>query len=144
MSNCSLKKLVKVDFADTTVICHETVEKSHGQIEVRKVTVCSDVEWLRQRHDWPDLKSIIMVEYTAEEGGKTRRETRFYITSLTIGANRWPPVSAITGAQENGLHWVMDMMFRDHENRIRKDCVPANFATIKHMVSNIQRSSKGK
>lgn len=28
--------------------------------------------------------------------------------------------------------------------RIRKDSAPANFATIKHMASNILRSSKGK
>jgi hypothetical protein len=42
---------MKVDFADTTVTCHETVEKSHGRIEVRKVTVCANIEWLQQRHD---------------------------------------------------------------------------------------------
>jgi predicted transposase YbfD/YdcC len=46
---------------------------------------------------------------------------------------------------ENGLHWVMDMMFRDNECRVRTDNAPANFATIKHVVLNLIRlESSGK
>ena len=45
---------------------------------------------------------------------------------------------------ENGLHWVMDMVFRDDECRIRKQNDPANFATIKHMASNLLRRAPGK
>ncbi len=40
---------------------------------------------------------------------------------------------------ENGLHWVMDMMFRDDECRVRTDNAPANFTTIKHMALNLIR-----
>lgn len=139
-----LEEQAKVNFADTTVTCHETVEKSHGRIEVRKVTVCADVEWLRLQHDWPGLASIVMVEYVAEKGSKTRRETRFYISSLAVEAELMAACIRDHWGVENGLHWVMDMVFRDDECRIRKDNAPANFATIKHMASNILRSSKGK
>ena len=45
---------------------------------------------------------------------------------------------------ENGLHWVMDMVFRDDECRIRKQNAPANFATVKHMASNLLRQTPGK
>ena len=45
---------------------------------------------------------------------------------------------------ENGLHWVMDMVFRDDECRIRKQNAPANFATVKHMASNLLRQAPGK
>ena len=44
---------------------------------------------------------------------------------------------------ENGLHWVMDMVFFDDECRIRKGNAPANFTTIKHAASNMLRSVKG-
>ena len=51
------------------------------------------------------------------------------------------------GAQPLGrrewAHWVMDMVFRD-ECRIRSAHAPANFATIKHMASNLLRRGKGK
>ena len=45
---------------------------------------------------------------------------------------------------ENSHHWVMDMVFRDDECRIRKDNAPANFATIKHIASNLMRRAAGK
>ena len=38
-------------------------------------------------------------------------------------------------AIENSLHWVMDMMFRDDECRVRTNHAPANFTTIKHMAT---------
>ena len=138
------KEQIERNYGDTTVSCHETVEKSHGRIEIRKVTVCTDIEWLRQRHEWAGLASIIMVEYSAEEGGKTRRDVRFHISSLRVEAEVMGACIRDHWGVENGLHWVMDMVFRDDECRIRKDSAPANFATIKHMASNILRSSKGK
>lgn len=138
------KEQIERNYGDTTVSCHETVEKSHGRIEMRKVTVCTDIEWLQQRHGWPGLASIIMVEYSAEEGGKTRREVRFCIASLRVEAEVMAAYIRDHWGVENGLHWVMDMVFGDDECRIRKDSAPANFATIKHMASNILRSSKGK
>ena len=41
-------------------------------------------------------------------------------------------------------HWVMDMVFCDDECRIRNDNAPANFATIKHIASNLMRTKAGK
>ncbi len=46
---------------------------------------------------------------------------------------------------ENGFHWVMDLMFRDDECRVRTDNATANFTTIKHMALNLIRlKSSGK
>jgi predicted transposase YbfD/YdcC len=45
---------------------------------------------------------------------------------------------------ENSLHWVMDMMFRDDECRVRTDHAPANFTTIKHMAHNLLRTATSK
>ncbi len=38
----------------------------------------------------------------------------------------------------------MDMVFRDDECRIRKHNAPANFATVKHMASNLLGRAPGK
>jgi predicted transposase YbfD/YdcC len=40
-------------------------------------------------------------------------------------------------AIENSLHWVMDMVFRDDECRVRTENAPANFVTLKHMANNL-------
>jgi hypothetical protein len=39
-----------------------------------------DIDWLRQRHDWPGLTALAMVESVREIAGKAERERRFYIT----------------------------------------------------------------
>jgi predicted transposase YbfD/YdcC len=75
---------------------------------------------------------------------KTRAETRYYISSMTSDAEHHAKAIRDHWGIENGLHWVMDMVFRDDECRIRKGNAPANFTTIKHVASNMLRSVKGK
>ncbi len=128
-----------------TMDCYKLSENSHGRNEVRKITVCSDVEWLQKRHDWPGLARIIVIEYSSTDTtGKTRKETRFYISSLVANAKFMAAAIRDHWGVENGLHWVMDMVFRDDECRIRKGNAPANFTTIKHMANNLLRLSKDK
>jgi len=131
-------------FKDTTISRHETVDGDHGRIETRTTTVIHDVDWLQERHDWPGLKAVVIVESTREIADKTERETRFYITSLALLANLVGPIIRSHWAVENSLHWVLDMIFRDDECRVRTDHAPANFTTIKHMAQNLIRRAPGK
>jgi predicted transposase YbfD/YdcC len=131
-------------FKDTQVSRHQTVDGDHGRIETRTYTAIHDVAWLQERHDWPGLRGVVMVESTREIGDKIERETRFYITSLVWLASQMGPVIRSHWGIENSLHWVMDMLFRDDECRIRTDHAPANFTTIKHMAQNLLRKAPGK
>jgi len=131
-------------FAQTTVSRFKTLDGDHGRIETRQYTVVHDVEWLRERHDWPGLKGIVIVESQREIDAKTSRETRFYMTSLTLDAEAVGPMIRDHWAVENSLHWIMDMVFRDDECRVRTENAPANFTTIKHMASNLIRKAPGK
>jgi predicted transposase YbfD/YdcC len=132
------------DFKDTKVSYAKTVDGDHGRIETRQTTVIHDVAWLQERHDWPGLKGVVIVESTREVGDKIEHETRFYITSLVMAANLLGPVIRSHWTIENSLHWVMDMVFRDDECRVRTDHAPANFATLKHMAHNLIRRAPGK
>jgi len=132
------------DFKDTTISRAETVDADHGRIETRAVTVIHDIEWLQEQHAWPGMKSVVMVESTREISGKTERETRFYITSLVLLANQLASLVRDHWAVENSLHWVLDMVFRDDECRLRTDHAPANFTTLKHMALNLIRRAKTK
>jgi predicted transposase YbfD/YdcC len=131
-------------FADTTVSVDETIDGEHGRIETRHVTVVHDVAWLQARHDWPGLKGLVIVESTREIGMRTERETRYYLTSSPWPAERLGPMVRDHWAVENGLHWVMDMTFRDDECRIRTDHAPENFVALKHMAANIARKANGR
>jgi predicted transposase YbfD/YdcC len=131
-------------FKDSKASRHETVDGDHGRIETRTYTMIHDVAWLKERHDWPGLQGVVMVESTREIGDKIERETRFYITSLVWLASQLGPVIRSHWAVENSLHWVMDMIFRDDECRIRTQHAPANFTTLKHMAHNLIRKAPGK
>ena len=132
------------DFKDTSVSRAETIDGDHGRIETRAVTVIHDIEWLQEQHAWPGMKSVVIVESTREISGKTERETRFYITSLVLLASQMASLVRDHWAVENSLHWVLDMVFRDDECRLRTDHAPANFTTLKHMALNLIRRAKTK
>jgi predicted transposase YbfD/YdcC len=131
-------------FKDTEISQDETVDGDHGRIETRKTTVIHDVDWLQERHNWPGMKGVVMVESIREIGDKIETETRFYITSLALLAVLVGPIIRSHWAIENSLHWVMDMIFRDDECRVRTENAPANFTTLKHMAHNLIRRAPGK
>jgi predicted transposase YbfD/YdcC len=131
-------------FADAEISRAETVDGDHGRIETRTTTVIHNVAWLRERHEWPGLNGVVIVESLREIDGKIARETRFYITSLLLLANLMGPIVRDHWSVENSLHWTMDMIFRDDECRVRTDHAPANFTTVKHMALNLIRRAPGK
>lgn len=131
-------------FRDTAVSRNQTLDGDHGRIETRTTTVIHDVDWLQERHAWPGLKGIVMVESLRETDGKAEHETRFYITSLPLMAAQIGLIVRDHWAVENSLHWVMDMIFRDDECRVRTEHAPANFTTIKHMALNLLRRAPSK
>ena len=131
-------------FSDTTVSADETVDGDHGRIETRRVTVLHDIAWLQERHGWPGLKGIVVIDSTREIGARTERETRYYLTSSASRAEQLGPMVRDHWAVENSLHWVMDMTFHDDECRIRTEHAPENFVTLKHMAANLARKAPGR
>jgi predicted transposase YbfD/YdcC len=130
-------------FKDTTISRHETVDGDHGRIETRTTTVIHDVGWLQERHQWPGLQGVVIVESIRELNGTIETERRLYITSLILQAPEIGPAIRSHWVIENSLHWVMDMTFRDDECRIRKHHAPANVVTMKHVAHNLLRRGKG-
>jgi predicted transposase YbfD/YdcC len=131
-------------FENATISRDQTTDGDHGRIETRTTTVIHDIAWLQERHDWPGLKGVVMIESIREINDKIERETRFYVTSLVLLADKLGPIIRSHWAVENSLHWVMDMVFRDDECRVQTDHAPANFTTLKHMATNLLRRAPSK
>jgi predicted transposase YbfD/YdcC len=131
-------------FSDTKISVHQDdIDKHHGRIEQRRCTVIHDVAWVQGLHSWPGLRSIIILDSMRETAGKIQTETRLYISSLTLEAAKAAPLVRGHWSVET-MHWVMDMVFRDDECRVRKDHAPANFTTIKHIATNLLARAKDK
>ena len=132
----------KADDVEDAIVSRDTiVDGGHGRVETR-TTVIHRVGW-RDRHRWTGLKSIIVVDSRREIDGKIQTETRLCITSLVLPAHVVGPIVRDHWAIENGLHWVMDMVFRQKECRVRADHAPASLATVKHMALNLTRPAPG-
>ena len=131
-------------FANTPVSRDTTVDGDHGRIETRTVTVFHDIGWLQDTHQWPGLKSVVMVESKREIDGKVETETRFYITSLALLAVAINPMIRSHWMIENGLHWVLDMVFRDDDCRVRTENAPFILHMIKQLALNVLRTGKSK
>lgn len=131
---------------------YQTFDAEHGRQERRAYFVTGDVAWLRERHQtaggdsWVGLASIGMVEARRREGGPGTRvsvERRYYISSLAVDAagSAQQFAAAVRGhwGIENGLHWVLDVAFREDECRVRCDHAPQNLAILRQVAVNLLR-----
>lgn len=121
----------------------ETLEKGHGRIEQRRCWITEDTDWLEQKAEWKGLRSIIMVETHREIiGGEKSVKRRYFISSLESDAKQ--ALESVRGhwAIENGLHWCLDIGFREDECRMRTGNEAENVAIIRHLGINLLKQEK--
>jgi predicted transposase YbfD/YdcC len=121
---------------------YRTVEKDHGRFEVREVWVSEAIGWLTAEAKWPGLKSIAMVRSTREEGEKREVKERLYISSLPAEAKRIAEAVRTHWSIENSLHWVLDVSFREDENRVHTGYGQQNLVMLRHLALNLIRQEK--
>lgn len=87
---------------------------------MRRALICHDLEWLEARHDWPGLKAISKVTATRGKEGNTTTQSRYYLLSTSLSAERFPAVTRAHWAIENSLHWVLEVPMNEDRARNRK------------------------
>lgn len=124
---------------------HRTEEKGHGRHEVRDYRVIYDPQSLRTRDDWPDLASIIRVIRRRRKGDKESDEVVYYISSSTKPAAELAAAIREHWGIENGLHWVLDVVFKEDQSRIRDRTAAENMAWVRRVAVSLlkQDTSKG-
>ena len=63
---------------------HQTIDKDHGRIEVRRAWLSSDIAWFQDKPDWPGLTSVGMVEAQRTTNDHTQTQRRYYRFPATI------------------------------------------------------------
>lgn len=122
-----------------------TTSKGHGRLETRSCWTISDpnvVQALRGAKDWEQLQSLVKVQARRRDGQKETVEDRYYLSSLEGKAKQLLDATRAHWQIENGLHWVLDIAFREDESRIRKDHGAQNFATLRHIALNLLKQEK--
>jgi predicted transposase YbfD/YdcC len=126
---------------------HIEIDKGHGRIETRTVTVAHEVDWLRGERRFPgemrlpDVATLVRVVSRVELKDRCRVETRYYISSAKLTAARAAEAVRNHWAIENQLHWVLDVTFAEDQSRLRKGHGAHNMAVVRHFAINLIRTA---
>jgi predicted transposase YbfD/YdcC len=149
----TLRAEVEAAFAEApagTLDTHARLDKGHGRIEERRMTVLRDTDWLAGERRFPgELRlpgaaCLLRAETRVEAKGATRTETRFFISSRALSAAEAAAAVREHWAIENRLHWVLDVTFADDQSRLRKGHGARNMATVRHFALNLVRNATDK
>jgi predicted transposase YbfD/YdcC len=125
-----------------------TVEKDHGRLEVRVCETIADPEviaWLDPEGRWPGLRTLARVTATRRVGERDpTTSVRYYLTSLPSTAK--PIAEAVRShwGIENGLHWVLDMAFREDESRARTGHSAQNLAVLRKLALTLIQQDRSR
>jgi predicted transposase YbfD/YdcC len=137
------------DPATTGLPTVEVVDKDHGRIETRRYSVSHDVDWLVGERRYPDeprfhaLKSLVKTTTTTEWRGKVTEETRYFISSALLTPRRAAEAIRAHWGVES-LHWVLDVIFKEDQSRLRRGHGAQNMALVRRLAFNLVRAGKGK
>lgn len=120
-------------------------ETSHGRREHREyyqMTVPDDFSELPR---WSGLRTVGMTVRThVDKNGKSKTERRYFISSERRNGNLFASYVRGHWGIENSLHWVMDVVFREDESRIRERTLADNISWIRRFAITLYKQHPSK
>jgi predicted transposase YbfD/YdcC len=121
---------------------HDTADHGHGRQESRYYEAVPAPKGLRNRAAWADLRSICRATRVWREKGEEKSEVRYFISSLPADAQVLGEAIRSHWGVENGLHWVLDMVFAEDRSRARTDHAAANLAVLRRWLVSLLRRDR--
>jgi predicted transposase YbfD/YdcC len=119
---------------DLQVSVSSRSDEGHGRSEERTLWAApaSSVE---AACAWPGAESVVAVRRRRVENGVASEEWRYFLSSLTShNPERLAHVIRGHWGIENGLHWSLDVGFREDQSRIHERRAQENFATLRRFA----------
>lgn len=127
---------------------YSTTETGHGRHEHREVRVLPARDYLSaaQVAAWVGVLTIVMVTRVVwcQATGVGSTEVSYFLSSLRPNARRIG--TAIRGhwSIENGLHWVLDVVFREDARRLYDRTAAENSAFLNRLALSLLRGDASK
>ena len=121
---------------------HESAAEGHGRQEERYVTVIPAPEGLPD--GWEGVRAVVVVGRERELEGRNASTTHYYITSLDATARELAAHVRGHWGVENGLHWCLDVTFREDANRTRDANAGADLGVVRRVAASLLKQDKGK
>jgi len=122
--------------------CFDAFDESHGRLVRRRVFACTDLAPFATLEDWPGLAAVVAVETIRgiPGRGKVKAEIRHYLSSARLPPERLAAAIRNHWGVENGLHWVLDVVFREDASRVRERNAARNLALLRKIALNLARA----
>jgi predicted transposase YbfD/YdcC len=114
----------------------ETVEKKHGRLERRSLTVSAE---LKGYLDWPGAEQVFKLErhFTRLVDGQVTHEVVYGITSLSaqqVSAKQLLQLIRCHWGIENGLHYRRDETLREDWCHLKRGQAPRAMAALNNLI----------
>lgn len=119
---------------------HISKSYGHGRIEKRKYYITNDeslINHINDRKKWKNLTSVGMVENTREIDGKKSIQRKYYILDIDVTAEKFAEITRNHWQIENGLHWILDVHFREDFSTSKKDNSIFNLSLLRKICFNL-------
>ena len=94
--------------------------------------------------EWPEVAAVVQVNREREVGGQRAVTSHYYIASHGGTASDFAGWVRGHWGIENGLHWVLDVVFREDRSRIRRENAGTNLAMIRRVAVSLLGRAPGK
>jgi predicted transposase YbfD/YdcC len=133
----------KIDFEGVECDAVGSKNCAHGRIEKREIYTTEDIDWLPQKDEWKNLRSLIMVKSERIVLGQPSTiERRYYLSSLSADALRLANTIRGHWGIENKVHWVLDVAFREDEQNANAGNIAENMSMIRRISLNLLKEEK--
>jgi len=114
-------------------------DAQHGRTEERTYYMLQPSQaWLARHPEWKGLKTLGMVYSERQvKGQPVTSEARLFISSLSLNVIALARAIRNHWAIENRLHWILDVSYREDDNRSRKDHTAENLAWIRRVTAGL-------
>ena len=121
----------------------EEIDKGHGCIETRTLSLCRDLAWLTTSERWQGLD--IVAQIIRQRTVNTSTETAYYIGS-DLNETAATAASAVRRHWnvENQLLWVLELAFYEDEARHRAKNTAQKMAMLRHHALDIIKQAAGR
>lgn len=111
-------------------------EETASETVVREYFITSDIKWFEDRKEWEKLKSIGYEKktITRKRTEDTITEERYFLCSIEPVAELFAIVVRRHWHIENGLHWALDIVFREDKLRSKEKNGIHNLGLIRRFV----------
>lgn len=138
----TLKKAIEAHFEehletnleDLQYRCIETKDAGHGRIDERSYVITKIPKDWALKKEWPWIKAIgYALRITEQASGQQKQEIRYYMASQYLSSKRFSEAVRQHWGIES-MHWVLDVTFREDENRTRERTLANNLSWLRRFA----------